>query len=226
MRLAARAVRLALVALGLLVAGMTSSASAAPAAATSAVSIQFFTYSPASVTVNAGDSVRWTNLDAAVHSAKATGGSFDTGILAQNASATVVFNTAGTFAYICGVHGASMSGTVVVNGPAATTRPPTPVPTAPPTPVPTPRPTVAETPAATATPSPSPTETPSPSATAAPTATASPVAVAPGAPSATGLERTTAGPESGPGPLLVAAAAAAAVAVVGLVGLAFALRHH
>jgi plastocyanin len=222
MRLAARAVRLALVALGLLVAGMTSSASAAPAAATTAVSIQFFTFSPASVTVNAGDSVRWTNLDAAVHSAKATGGSFDTGILAQNASATIAFNTAGTFGYICGVHGASMSGTIVVNGPAATTRPPTPAPTIAPTPVPTPQPTVAVTPAPTLSPtaSPSPTEPPSPSATVTPTTTAAPLAVASSAATALVAERTAGASESLSLPLLLAAAA---VAIIGLVGLAFAL---
>src|SRR6185503_6194153 len=108
MRLATRAARLALVALVLLFVGMASTASAAPAAATSSVSIQGFAFAPATVTITVGDSLRWTNLDDAPHSAVSQG-NFSTVVLGRGESATVTFNTAGTFAYVCGIHGASMS---------------------------------------------------------------------------------------------------------------------
>lgn len=216
MRLTVRAVRLILAASALLFIGLASSASAAPKAATSAVSIQNFLFVPATATINVGDSVRWTNLDAAAHSAFGQGGSFSTGALATNQSATIAFNTAGNFAYICGIHGASMSGTIVVRAPA------TPVPTIAPTPrpttvAPTPQPTVAPTPQPTLAPAP----TPAPSATAV-SATTPPVTVATatGAGTETPRASTSAAQDGGPGPLIVAGAFAI---VAGLGALAWVL---
>ena len=218
------AVRLILAASALLFIGLASSASAAPKAATSAVSIQNFLFVPATATINVGDSVRWTNLDAAAHSAFGQGGSFSTGALATNQSATIPFNTAGTFAYICGIHGASMSGTIVVRAPA--TPVPTPVPTIAPTPrpttAPTPQPTVAPTVQPTVAPTPEPTTTPTnspaPSATAV-SATTAPVR-ATAARNETPGASAAAAQDSGPGPLIVAGAAAI---VVGLGALAWVL---
>ena len=43
-----------------------------------------------------------------------TGDGFDSGSLAQNATFSHTFNTAGTFPYYCRVHGAMMQGTIVV----------------------------------------------------------------------------------------------------------------
>ena len=228
MRLTMRAVRLSLAAIALLFIGLTSSASAAPNAATASVSIQNFLFVPASLTINSGDSVKWTNLDAAAHSAFSQGGDFSTGSLATNQSATIAFNTAGTFAYICGIHGASMSGTIVVRAPA--TPVPTPVPTiAPttrptvaPTAQPTVAPTVQPTVAPTAEPTTAPTIAPAPSATAA-AATTAPVAVATATSTGTETPRASAAAAqaSGPGPLIVAGSAAI---VVGLGTLAWVLR--
>jgi plastocyanin len=224
MRLAARAVRLTLAAFALLLIGMASAANAAPSAATTAVSIQGFAFNPTSVTINAGDSVRWTNLDGSAHSAVAQG-SFNTGTLGQNQTATIAFNTAGTFAYICGIHGSSMSGSVTVRAaatPAPTTVAPTPVPTPQPTVAPTPRPTLAPTPQPTVAATAEPTIAPTPAvsavpATSAPVATASLAAAASVTPSA---GPTLAAKESGPGPLIVAGAA---VIIVVLGGLAWVL---
>ena len=215
-----RAVRLSLAAIALLFIGLTSSASAAPNAATASVSIQNFLFVPASLTINSGDSVKWTNLDAAAHSAFSQGGNFSTGSLATNQSATIAFNTAGTFAYICGIHGASMSGTIVVRAPA--TPVPTPVPTIAPTPRPTVAPTVQPTVAPTPVPTTAPTIAPAPSATAA-AATTPPVAVATatGAGTETPRASAAAAQASGPGPLIVAGSAAI---IVGLGALAWVLR--
>jgi plastocyanin len=213
----------------LFLAGM-SAAVGGPLAATSSVSIQNFAFAPASVTINAGDSVRWTNFDGVSHSARSVNDSFNTGTLGLGQSGTVMFNTAGTFDYICGIHGASMSGTVIVRSlatPAPSTPAPTPIrtpaPTAPPTPpptvAPTQAPTIAPTPAPTTQPSAAPSSAaPSPAATSAAPATSAPVAVASTAPSAPVTAASST--DAGPGPVFVAFGA---VVVAGLLGLAVAL---
>ena len=196
-----------LAAILILLSGAASASATSPAAVAS-VSIQGFQFVPASRTINVGDSVTWTNFDQAVHSAKANNGSFDTGFITNEQSKTITFNTAGTFSYICGVHGASMSGTIVVQ--ALATPPPTPQPTPPPTPQPTrqptppptpqptPPPTPLPTPQRTAPPTPEPTQaataTPSPAVTtAAPTTTVTPIvaAVTPSASSVTAAQPST-----------------------------------
>ena len=172
-----RAARVAALAGLLLFIALASTA----AAATTAVSIQGFAFVPPSVTISIGDTVAWTNKDAAAHSAVVNGVG-QTQVLAQNQSGSLMFTAAGTFPYICGIHGSAMMGTVIVR--AAATPVPTPVPTPIPTPVPTARPTVAPTVAPTVEPtptaSPAPTATPSPApTTAAPSATPAPtIAVA------------------------------------------------
>jgi plastocyanin len=72
-----------------------------------------FAFSPQTLTVARGSSVRWTNADVAPHTVTAGDGSFASGTLAQNAAFTRAFPTAGTFAYRCAIH-PSMTGTVVV----------------------------------------------------------------------------------------------------------------
>jgi plastocyanin len=170
-------------------------------AATSPVTIQNFAFAPNSPTINVGDTVTWTNRDAASHSAKFSDRS--TAVLTQGQSGSLQFTVAGTFAYICGIHGASMQGTIIVR--AAATAPPTPVRTAPPTIAQTAPPTAAATDAPTAAPT-----------TAAPSATASPTAAAAETPSASAVavQLTPAPvPSPGPGPLLLGAAALAVVAL-------------
>jgi plastocyanin len=224
-----RALRVAIAALLFLLAGM-SIAVAGPLVATFGVNIQNFAFAPASVTINAGDSVRWTNLDGVQHSARSVNDSFNTGALSLGQSGTVAFNTAGTFDYICGIHGASMSGTVIVRSlatPAPSTPRPTPIPTPAPTATRTPSPTVAPTQAPTAPPTPTPTTQPSaapssaaptPAATSAVPATTAPVAVASTAPSAP--VTTASSSDAGPGPVFVAMGA---VVIAALLGLAVAL---
>jgi LPXTG-motif cell wall-anchored protein len=85
----------------------------AQASADAAVTISDFEFSPASVTVNVGDTVTWTNEGPTLHTATANDGSFDTGNLDAGDSASHTFNEAGSFAYICTPH-PFMKGTVVV----------------------------------------------------------------------------------------------------------------
>jgi plastocyanin len=186
-------------------------------AATSAVNIQGFAYSPTPITIRVGDTVTWTNKDSAQHSARFPG--MGTAILSQGQSGSLTFTVAGTFNYDCAVHGAAMKGTVVVQ--AATTPQPTPPPTPPPTAPPTPVRTVPPTIAATAPPTVAPTDAPTaaptttaPSATASPTTAAAETPSAPASPSAVAVQLTPApAPGAGPGPVLFAAAALAVIAL-------------
>jgi plastocyanin len=94
-----------------------ASAKSSPKARKSAsgsVSIGDNFYSPASVTVTAGDDVTWSNNGQATHSATADDGSFDTGVFGPGGSRSVTFDSPGTFSYYCTVHGQSQSGTVRV----------------------------------------------------------------------------------------------------------------
>ena len=92
------------------------------------VDVVNFSYSPAMVNIQAGDSVTWTNRDVGIaHNVLANNGSFrcangcdgqpgGSGNPASNAwTATLVFSSDGTFPYHCFVHGLVMSGTVVVS---------------------------------------------------------------------------------------------------------------
>jgi plastocyanin len=81
------------------------------AAAEFAVDIQGMKFVPAQLSVAPGDTITFTNRDAAPHTATANDGSFDTGRLARGQSATVTIGAAGTFNYICALHPA-MKGVV------------------------------------------------------------------------------------------------------------------
>src|SRR5262249_45313736 len=93
-----------------------------------------FFFSPSSVTIQPGDTVRWT-WDSSGHSSTsgtpgAPDGLWDSGILNQGAMFTHTFNSAGSFPYYCTVHGqcCGMTGMVTVVG-ATPTPTPTPMPT-------------------------------------------------------------------------------------------------
>ena len=97
-------------------------------------------YSPASVTIHPGDTVRWTfssgGYYGTMHSCTsgtpgAPNGLWDSGLLEPGAVFTHTFNTAGTFHYYCTVHGqcCGMTGVVTVTNPTPTPSPtPTPGP--------------------------------------------------------------------------------------------------
>src|SRR5687767_1111008 len=164
-----KAARFAVAACALLFVAMATSASAA----VRAVDIVGFKFEPQSVTITAGDTVTWTNRDAAAHSARVNGVG-TTAVLTQGQSGSLTFMNAGTFPYDCGIHGASMMGTVIVRA-AATPPPPTPPP---PTPLPTPRPTVASTVLTTPLPTVPQTTAPTHTSTASPTPSAAPTTTA------------------------------------------------
>jgi LPXTG-motif cell wall-anchored protein len=83
------------------------------AAASGSVTIADFNFAPATITINEGDTVTWNNNGPTPHSATASDGSFDTGILKKGASSSHTFSQAGSFSYFCKPH-PFMKGTVVV----------------------------------------------------------------------------------------------------------------
>ena len=92
-------------------------------AASRAVSIRDFAFSPKTVEIRVGDRVTWTNRDAVEHTASARNGSFDTGLLGEGESRSIRFNVAGTYRYVCTPH-PSMTGTVVVRATSGGLQPP------------------------------------------------------------------------------------------------------
>lgn len=89
--------------------------SASPAAAASkTVDVQDNSFSPATVTIDEGDLVTWDVSGLNPHNVVANNGSFSSGTLGEGDKYTHVFNTPGTFAYTCTIHGSVMSGSVVV----------------------------------------------------------------------------------------------------------------
>jgi plastocyanin len=102
-------------------------------AADTAVRIGDFAFGPSSVTIQAGDTVTFTNQDGTTHTARARDGSFDTEHLAGGQSSTITFDTAGTFPYICAIH-PTMNGTVVVQAVSGSAVTPAPTDTLAPTP--------------------------------------------------------------------------------------------
>jgi LPXTG-motif cell wall-anchored protein len=90
----------------------------AKAAANGSVTITDFEFTPATITVDEGDTVTWVNKGPTLHTATAEDGSFDTGNLDKGESGSATFTSAGTIPYICTPH-PFMKGKVVVRAAAA-----------------------------------------------------------------------------------------------------------
>jgi plastocyanin len=77
------------------------------------VAINDVGFEPAMIEITVGTTVTWVNEDGIDHTATATDGIFDTGMIDAGESASVTFDDAGTFAYVCDLH-PDMEGVVVV----------------------------------------------------------------------------------------------------------------
>jgi len=116
-----------LLACGALLASLTAPAGAvetslAGAAFTAHVSIVDFAFSPESVSVPVGSSVRWTHNGAFPHTTTSDPGSleaWDSGTLGAGGAFTKTFMATGVFSYHCGFH-PGMIGRVAVFTPTLT----------------------------------------------------------------------------------------------------------
>jgi plastocyanin len=82
-------------------------------------------FTPSTVEVDAGGSVTWVDRHHDEHTA--TGSAFDTGLIEPGGTATVVFETPGTFAFGCIIH-PEMTGTIGVRDASGVVPSPTPPP--------------------------------------------------------------------------------------------------
>jgi plastocyanin len=73
-------------------------------------------FTPKTVTINQGDSVKWTNVDKVNHQLVANNGAFASGILKPGETYSFTFNAAGKYGYHDALHPA-FTGTITVNGP-------------------------------------------------------------------------------------------------------------
>src|SRR2546426_4101375 len=97
------------------VAGIALVLAAPASAATSTVQIKSTGFVPATVTINQGDSVTWTNTDTKDHQVVSNGGAFASAILNPGKTYTHAFASGGTYHYHYGLH-PSLKGTITVKG--------------------------------------------------------------------------------------------------------------
>jgi plastocyanin len=77
------------------------------------ISIQDFVFTPATVTISVGTTVKWTNLDSAAHTATSDNAVFGSVLLSRNATYSFTFAQAGQFDYHCTPH-PFMTATIIV----------------------------------------------------------------------------------------------------------------
>ncbi|WP_438448358.1 plastocyanin/azurin family copper-binding protein [Gorillibacterium sp. sgz5001074] len=73
-----------------------------------------FRFTAPELTIAAGSTVKFTNMDSARHNAVALDGSFRTALLSKGQSETVTFDKPGIYEYICEPHKSSMKGKIIV----------------------------------------------------------------------------------------------------------------
>lgn len=72
--------------------------------ASAEVAIVDIAFEPAQLEISVGTTVIWTNQDPVPHSATASEGTFDSGILDEGGTFRYTFDAVGTFEYVCVVH--------------------------------------------------------------------------------------------------------------------------
>ena len=92
--------------------GSTTSGAGTPASGT-AVTIDNFAFSPATLNAKMGQQVTWTNKQDIAHTVTADGGAFDHQ-MPPGATFSFTFDKAGSFAYHCTIH-PSMTATIQVS---------------------------------------------------------------------------------------------------------------
>jgi plastocyanin len=92
--------------------GPTTSGAGTPAGGT-AVAIDNFAFSPATLNAKVGQQVTWTNKQSVAHTVTANAGAFNHP-MPSGATFSFTFTTAGTFTYHCTIH-PSMQGTIAVS---------------------------------------------------------------------------------------------------------------
>ena len=95
---------------------VTGASQPATTAVTKNVNITATAFTPASVTIKTGDSIKWTNKDTKTHQVVSNSGAFASAIISPNHTYKHTFNTSGTYRYHDALHPA-LTGKIVVTGP-------------------------------------------------------------------------------------------------------------
>lgn len=77
------------------------------------VTIKNFDFAPMMVTIKAGDTVTWKNLDDEPHTVTSADGAFRSPPLDQNDSFRFTFTKPGSYRYVCSIHPKMMAEIVV-----------------------------------------------------------------------------------------------------------------
>ncbi len=85
-----------------------------PSSPAASVAIQNFAFVPDTVRIKVGNSVTWTNMDTAPHTATDLNNKFDSGSLTTNQTFNFAFATAGTYTYHCLIHSMMKNAVVIV----------------------------------------------------------------------------------------------------------------
>jgi plastocyanin len=92
----------------------SATGAAALAAEPGEVTIDNFSFNPATITVKPGETVTWTNRDDIPHNVRESGGNdFKCGVMDTGEKCTASFKTPGEYKYFCALH-PHMVGTVIV----------------------------------------------------------------------------------------------------------------
>jgi plastocyanin len=81
--------------------------------APSTVVMKNFDFAPMTMTVRAGTSVTWKNLDGEPHTVTSIDGRFRSGALDENDTFTFKFDKPGTYKYICSIHPKMLAAIIV-----------------------------------------------------------------------------------------------------------------
>ena len=90
-----------------------TAARAADAPPANMIVMKDFDFSPMSLTIKAGSSVTWKNLDGEPHTVTSVDGLFRSGALDQNDSYTFKFDKPGIYKYLCTIHPRMMAAIIV-----------------------------------------------------------------------------------------------------------------
>ncbi|MDW3685128.1 cupredoxin family copper-binding protein [Cupriavidus sp. CV2] len=98
---------------GILMAASASGFSVAQAQEANVVVVKNFMFSPMSLTIKAGSTVTWKNLDGEPHTVVNDAGLFRSGALDQNDTYKFKFDKPGVYSIFCGIH-PNMKATITV----------------------------------------------------------------------------------------------------------------
>ena len=98
---------------GTVASGTTATTTSGGTGGKNEIIIESNSFKPGSLTIKAGDTVKWINKDSYSHTVTAKTGEFDSGNMASGGEFSFTFDKEGTIDYICGIH-TFMTGKIVV----------------------------------------------------------------------------------------------------------------